>query len=134
MKTIINLLAYLFLALLPLSAQDDCKRLFEPVAETIRKTDALALSEYFDASVACDILGEEQKRTKEQTRQIIQKLFTDNGDVRSFTIRHCSGKELLKYAVGNLTTANGSRYRLTMYANIDNGKIKINQLRIARDE
>jgi len=134
MKKIVSLFAYLFIAVIPLSAQDDCKRLFEPVTEAIRKTDVLAFLEYFAETVACDILGEEQKYSKGQARQAIQKFFTDNSDVRSFTIRHCSGKELLKYAIGNLTTVNGSRYRLTIFASVDNGKLKVQQLRITRDE
>jgi len=124
----------MFMVVLPLSAQDDCKRLFEPLADAIRKTDIPVFSEYLAETVACDILGEEQKYSKGQARQIIQKFFTDNSDVRSFTVRHCSGKELLKYAIGNLTTVNNSRYRLTIFASVDNDKLKVQQLRITREE
>ena len=130
MKRNVNLLVCLLIVLSPLSAQTDCNRLFEPVAETIRKTDALAFSEYFAETVACSILGEEQTCSREQARQIVRKFFVAEGDIRSFTIRHCSGKELLKYAIGNLTTANGTRYRLTMYARVDEGKVRVQQLRI----
>ncbi|MDR0296083.1 MAG: DUF4783 domain-containing protein [Prevotellaceae bacterium] len=134
MKKIINLSVYLLMLAFPLLAETDCKRLFVPLAETIRKTDIPAFSEYFDVTVICDILGEEQQYNKGQVRQVIQKFFAAEGDVRSFTIKHCSGKERLKYAIGNLTTVNGSRYRLTIFASIDGDELKVQQLRIVREE
>lgn len=132
MKKSISLLVYLLMVVCPLSAQTECERLFEPIAETIRKNNVVAFSEYFADAVACDILSEEQMYSKEQVCQIVKKLAATEGDVRSFTIKHCSGKELLKYAIGNLTTVNGARYRITMFVNVDEGKVKIQQLRIEK--
>ena len=132
MKRMISLLACMLTVLLLLPAQTDCNRLFEPIAETIKKADVFAFSEYFAETVTCNISGEEQSCSKDQARQIIRKFFAAEGDVRSFTIRHCSGKEQLKYAIGNLTTAAGAHFRLTMYARIDEGKAKISQLRIEK--
>jgi len=133
MKKTINLLVCLLLLTVPLSAQTDCDRLFAPIAETLRKTDVVAFSNYFAEAVECTILGEGQTYSKEQARQVIRNFFTVNGEVRSYTIKHCSGKEYLKYAIGNLTTTNGTVYRVTLFASVNDGnKPKIRQLRIEK--
>jgi hypothetical protein len=133
MKKIINLLVYLLLLVIPLPAQTDCNRLFAPIVETLRTTDVVAFSGYLAEAVECTILGEEQMYSKEQARQIIRNFFTVNGEVRSYTIKHCSGKEYLKYAIGNLTTTNGSIFRITLFVNVDDGnKPKVQQLRIEK--
>ncbi|MCL2097183.1 MAG: DUF4783 domain-containing protein [Bacteroidales bacterium] len=133
MKKLTNLILCLLL-FAPLPAQTDCKPLFEPIAETLRKTDFAAFSDYFAKAIECNILGEEQTYSKEQALQVIRNFFNVNGEVRSYTIKHCSGKEYLKYAIGNLTTTNGSTYRITLFVSLDEGnKPKIQQLRITHN-
>ncbi len=137
MKTIFYLLACLFLSfvvVIPAVAQVPCEVLFEPVAETIRKTNADAFADYFAEAIECDILGEEQVYSKGQSRQIIRNLFKSDGNVKYFTIKHCSGKEYLKYAIGTVTTFTDAHYRLTMFAIVNNGKPVIQQLRVEKQQ
>jgi len=136
MKTKFYLFAYFFVGLFFLTAatQTSCEKIFEPIAETIRKADADAFSAFFSEAVECDIMGVEQIYSKDQAKQIISNLFQSFGGVKHFTIRHCSGKESLKYAIGNITTAAGVHYRMTMFVNVDNNKTIVRQLRVEKQQ
>lgn len=131
----ICLLVYLLSWLsVPAAGQLSCEKLFEPVAEAIRKTDAKAFSDYFAAAIECEIMGEEQIYSKEQAAQIVKNLFKSDGDVKYFVIKHCSGKEYLKYAIGSVTTVKGGHYRVTMFATATGDKVEIQQLRIEKQQ
>lgn len=125
-----SLLICLFGCPVALTAQANCEKLFEPVTEAIREANADTLANYFSETVTCDIAGVEQTYNKGKAKQVVGEFFQSAGTVKTFTIRHCSGKESLKYAIGNATTAAGLQYRITIFANVDAGKILVRQLRI----
>jgi hypothetical protein len=113
--------------------QISCEKLFEPVIKTMRANDAEGFSAYFAEVVEFDILGEERMYSKKQALQIIKDLFA-RLPVKYISLKHCSGKEYLKYATGTVTDTYGSHYRITIFVNTSGDKLSLQQFRVEKQE
>jgi hypothetical protein len=111
-----------------------CEKLFDPIVKTLQHSDAESFSTYFPDVISFNIFGEQQMYGKVQATQIMKDLF-DRITVKRIVLKHCSGKELLKYAVGELTDAAGLHYRITIFIHIGaKDEITVQQFKIKKQE
>jgi hypothetical protein len=67
--------------------------------------------------------------TKVQATQIVKDFFMRT-PVKQLSIKHCSGKQYLKYAIGYFTSVQGAPFRITIFVNTKDTKIQ--QLKIEK--
>ena len=88
------------------------------------------LSTYFNQNIELFVLDQDDVYSKAQAQQIVSNFFNQN-KAQGFSIMHQSGKEEMKYAIGNLVTNNGT-FRVSFLIKNDGGKPLIHQLRIEK--
>lgn len=93
---------------------------------------AESVSKYFKDSVELTINNNENIYSSTQAELILKDFFKKN-QPKDFTIIHEGGKGESKYAIGNLTTANGN-YRITLLFKKSGNTTYIHQLRIEKDD
>lgn len=89
------------------------------------------LAQYFNSSVELLILTTENVYTKEQAEKIVKDFFVNNIP-SGFTIIHEGGKQGSNFAIGKLTTNNGT-FRVYVLLKTSNSKQYIHQLRIENE-
>ena len=89
------------------------------------------LAQYFDSSVELLILTNEDVYNKAQAKQIIKDFFLTHTP-SGFTIIHEGGKQGSNFAIGKLTTNNGT-FRVYVLLKSTNSKQYIHQLRIENE-
>jgi hypothetical protein len=115
----------------PLSS---CEKLFEPIIQTLKNNNVEDFSKYFAEAVEFDILGEVKIYSKVQAQQVIKSFFARRLATQ-ITLKHCSGKEYLKYAVITITDWEGLVYRITIFLRIENnGHTAIQEIRMEKQE
>jgi hypothetical protein len=114
--------------------QLSCEKLFEPIIQTLRDNNAEDFSNYFAEAVEFDIFGENKIYSKVQAKQVIKAFFARR-IVKQFTLKHCGGKEYLKYAIATITDTEGLLYRVTIFIRIENNKnVVIPEIRMEKQE
>jgi hypothetical protein len=114
--------------------QTSCEKLFEPVIKTLKDNDAEAFSKHFAEVVEFDIFGENKIYSKVQTEQVAKDFFMRKS-VKQIALKHCSGKEYLKYAVITITELEGLLYRVTIFIRVENnGNATIQEIRMEKQE
>ncbi len=107
--------------------------LFEDIANSLRSGDAKAVSRFFGSTVDLTIINQEEVYSKMQAEQILRDFFSKNTP-RSFTIIHQGlSKEGARYAIGNLTTAQGVVFRTYFFVKTQGGSSIIQELRFMRE-
>jgi len=101
------------------------------LSEAIRKGDATAMSAWFHQSLEMTILEEEYETSKNQASRILESFFKSHTPT-GFTISFEGTKEQSKYAIGTLSTANGS-FRVNMFFINKEGKRLIYYLSIEKE-
>jgi hypothetical protein len=81
--------------------------------EAISKGDATSVSDWFHQSLELTILEKEYETSKNQASRILESFFKNHVPT-SFTISFEGIKEQSKYAIGILSTSNGS-FRVNMF-------------------
>ena len=103
--------------------------LFEDIAGAIRSGDVPAISKFFGSNVDLTIVNQEEMYSKAQAEQLLKDFFSKNIPV-SFTIIHTGiSKEGSKYAIGTLTTSQGTVYRTYFYIKQNGGASYIQELK-----
>lgn len=81
------------------------------IGNAIRSGDAHSVARYFSTTVDLTILSQEEVYSKAQAEQVLRDFFLKNTP-RSFELIHKGvSKEGAKYAIGTLTTTQGTQYR-----------------------
>lgn len=102
----------------------------DDLVASLRTGNAAALSEYFNQNIELFVLDQDDVYSRAQAQQIISNFF-EQYKATGFSIIHQSGKEDMKYAIGNLSTNRGS-FRVSFLVKDDGGKPVIHQLRIEK--
>ena len=89
------------------------------------------LAKYFNNSVELLILTNENVYNKTQAKQIVKDFFSTHTP-SGFTIIHEGGKQGSNFAIGKLTTNNGT-FRVYVLLKLSNSKQYIQQLRIENE-
>ena len=97
---------------------------------SLKTGNASNLSSYFNENIELVVLDRDDVYSKAQAQQIVTSFF-DQYEVQGFSIIHQGGKEGAKYAIGNLTTNNGT-FRVYFLLKNDGSKAYIHQLRIEK--
>ncbi len=107
-------------------AQND---LFDDIAGAIRVGDVNGISKYFGTKVDLTFINQEELYSKAQATQLLKDFFGKNNPA-TFTIIHKGvSKEGSKYAIGTLTTTQGTVYRTYFYIKQNGGTSFIQELR-----
>ncbi|MDR0668265.1 MAG: DUF4783 domain-containing protein [Prevotellaceae bacterium] len=104
--------------------------LFDQIAKQLAAGDVEALSESFSTTVELDLLGDEGMYSKAQATLVLKQFF-ERYTPKTFSFKHCSDKQSVKYAVGVLHTRDGTTFRVTVFVKED-GDLKMQQLRIEK--
>jgi hypothetical protein len=113
--------------------QPSCEKLFEPIIQTLKDNDAAAFSQWFAKVIEFDIFDEVKTYSKEQAAQIAKNFFSHMA-VKRIILKHCSGKEYLKYAVTEITDAEDLLYRATIFIRIEHdGNVVIQEIRLEKE-
>ena len=83
------------------------------LVDAIGQGDATAMSAWFHQSLEMAILEEEYETSKNQATRILESFFKKH-EPTGFSISFEGAKKQSKYAIGTLTTANGS-FRINMF-------------------
>ncbi|MFV0378328.1 MAG: DUF4783 domain-containing protein [Mangrovibacterium sp.] len=102
----------------------------DDLVASLRSGNAAALSGYFNQNIELFVLDQDDVYSRAQAQQIVSNFF-EQYKATGFSIIHQSGKEEMKYAIGNLTTNKGS-FRVSFLVKNDGGKPVIHQLRIEK--
>lgn len=103
--------------------------IFEDIGSSIRSGDANSISKFFGNSVDLTIINQEEMYSKAQAEQMLKDFFSKNTPV-SFAIIHKGvSKEGSKYAIGTLTTSQGTTYRTYFYIKQSGNNYYIQELR-----
>jgi hypothetical protein len=114
--------------------QIPCENLFDPIIKVLKDNNAEAFSKYFADAVEFDILGENKIYSNVQAEQVV-KTFLTRKSIKQIILKHCSGKEYLKYAVTEITDAEDVSYRATVFIRVENeGNAVIQELRLEKEE
>jgi hypothetical protein len=136
MKLIKLVIPFLFLQSLLLSCKSNTYTYNDDIPagiiEAIKAGNARELAKYFQNSVELALTDIDDVYSKNQAELIIQDFFKKHPP-QSFSILHKGGKETSRYAIGNLSTANG-KFRVTILIKIREGVAAINQLRIEKED
>jgi len=119
----------LFVNTVLFAAQD----LFEQVGSAIRSGDAKTIARYFNGNVDLTIVNQEEVYSKAQAEMVLKDFFAKNTP-RNFSIIHQGvSKEGNKYAIGTLTTTQGSNFRTYFFVKETGGSGFIQELRFEKD-
>ena len=91
-----------------------------------------ALAKFFNTEIELVILDKEDVYSKAQAELIIKDFFSKHSPT-NFLILHQGGKEGAKYAIGNLTTTNGT-FRVYFLLKTQYDQPFIHQLRIEKED
>lgn len=107
--------------------------LFEQVGGAIRSGDAKSIARFFNTNVDLTIANQEEVYSKAQAEMVLKDFFSKNTP-KNFTIIHQGvSKEGNKYAIGTLTTAQGSNFRTYFFVKESGGNSYIQELRFEKD-
>lgn len=102
----------------------------DDLVASLRNGNAAALSDYFNQNIELFVLDQDDVYSRAQAQQIVSNFF-EQYKATGFSIIHQSGKEDMKYAIGNLSTNKGS-FRVSFLVKNDGGRPVIHQLRIEK--
>lgn len=83
------------------------------LAEAIGQGNASAMSEYFHQSLEMSILEKDYKSSKVQATRIMESFFKKHSPT-GFTVSFEGTKEQSKYAIGSLSTSDGT-FRVNLF-------------------
>ena len=103
----------------------------EGLVEAMGQGNASAMSEYFHQSLEMSILDEDYECSKNQATRIMQSFFKKH-EAREFKVSFEGTKEQSKYAIGTLSTADGT-FRVNLFFINKEGKRLIYYLSIEKE-
>ncbi len=104
----------------------------EGITNSFKKGNSKELARHFNNNIELVILGNEDVYSKSQAEIILREFFSVNKPVK-FELLHQGGRELSRYAIGNLQTKNGD-FRIYFLLKLREGVPLIHLLRIERVE
>ncbi len=102
----------------------------DELVNSLKTGNAAVIGKYFGANVDLSIPGNESLCSKAQAELILKDFFSKN-QVKSFTTLHQGeSKDGSQYLMGNMTTAAGTNYRVSIYMKKNGEIFQIKELRI----
>ncbi|MCF0176419.1 MAG: DUF4783 domain-containing protein [Bacteroidales bacterium] len=123
-----TLSALLLLLAADLRAQNIESEVLEPFAKCMAEGDADGLARYFAEQMETAILDDERYSSRNQALARMKDFFKTYSP-KSFRISHISGRQDMKYAVGELN-AGGSDFKVTVFVGGKEKHKKIQNLKI----
>ncbi len=102
----------------------------DQIVMSIQNGNDVGLAEFFNENVELVVLTHDDVYSKSQAQQIVAEFFKANRP-KQFSIIHQGGKDGSRYAIGSLTTSNGTFRVYFLLKNKDNNSY-IHQLRIEK--
>ena len=134
MKKIFGLFVIFPLIAMAEAPQTSCEKLFDPIMKTLQNNNAEDFSKYFAEVIEINFFGKNTIYSKVQARQAVKSFFARKS-ITQIILKHCSGKEYLKYAVTSITDLDGLLYRAMIVMRIEsNGNILIQEIRMEKQE
>ena len=103
----------------------------EGLVDAMAQGDASAMSEYFHQSLEMSILEEDYETSKNQATRIMESFFKKHTPT-GFTVSFEGTKEQSKYAIGTLSTKDGT-FRVNLFFITKNEKRLIYYLSIEKE-
>lgn len=103
----------------------------EGLVDAMAKGNATAMSEYFHLSLEMSILEEDYETSKNQATRIMESFFKKHSPT-GFTVSFEGTKEQSKYAIGTLSTKEGT-FRVNLFFINKDGKRLIYYLSIEKE-
>ncbi len=102
----------------------------EGIGESFNKGNSRELSKYFNENIELVVLDNEDVYSKSQAELIMRNFFSVNKPVK-FTLLHQGGKELSRYAIGNLEAETGN-FRVYCLLRVVDKNILIHLMRLEK--
>ena len=102
----------------------------DEIVTSIQTGNDVSLAAFFNDNVELVVEAHDDVYSKSQAQQIVAEFFKSNKP-KQFSIIHQGGKEDARYAIGSLTTANGT-FRVYFLLKNRNNNSYIHQLRIEK--
>ncbi|MBI4647328.1 MAG: DUF4783 domain-containing protein [Bacteroidia bacterium] len=99
---------------------------------SLKSGNSAELAKFFNTSVEVTILDKEEIYSKNQAELVIKDFFAKH-QATNFTVVHEGGKEGAQYAIGNLTTNNGT-FRVYILLKPNQNNLLIHTLRIENED
>lgn len=115
-----------------LHAQEEVPDVFDVFAESVTNGNARELEPIMENSLEIDLIDEILECSKVQAVHIMEMFFMKNTP-QSFTILHRSGRNPMKYAIGEMSTGD-EIFRITVFVGTSGSRDRIQQLRIEKVE
>jgi hypothetical protein len=121
---------FLTIALLLCFAITYAQGIINDVAGSVGAGNVGAISKYLDNAVAITIQGSQSTYSHSQAEMVLRDFFSKNA-ARGFNIERSGGGNNNSYAIGTLTTSNGS-YRAYIALRQKNGASVIQEIRFEK--
>ncbi len=105
---------------------------YSDITNAIRSGEARSVAVYFNNTVDMTINNNEDVYSKIHAEQVLKEFFKKNTP-KSFTLIHKGvSKEGSKYAIGNMASSNGSKYRVYLFIKQVGSKELIQEIRFEK--
>ena len=101
------------------------------MSKAISDGNAETLGQYFDESVEVSVLDKEEVYTKVNAIKVVKDFFAKYKPT-GFSQVHQGNKSNAQYAIGNLTTDNGT-FRVYLYLQTSGAEAKIQEIRFDKE-
>ncbi|HAN78530.1 MAG TPA: hypothetical protein DCQ31_12580 [Bacteroidales bacterium] len=101
------------------------------ISDAVKTGNSAQLAKHFFDNIEVIISGKENIYSRTQAERILNEFFSKN-QPKDFVILHQGGKNASQFAIGRLSTNNGT-YRFTMFMKTEGEKQLIHQLRIENE-
>lgn len=109
------------------------QQLFEEIAGSIRTGNAREVAKYMNNNIDLTIQNQEEVYSKAQAEVVLRDFFSKNPPKTFNLIHQGASKEGAKYAIGNLTTVNGTSFRVYIFLKHAGQSLLIHELRFERE-
>ena len=121
-----------FILLLTVGSVSAIYDIYSDIGNAIRSGDARAVARYFSTTVNLTILQQEEVYSKAQAEQVLRDFFSKNSPKGFEMIHKGVSKEGAKYAIGTMTTSQGTQYRTYFFVKQTSAGEVIQELRFEK--
>ncbi|MHC1704371.1 MAG: DUF4783 domain-containing protein [Tenuifilaceae bacterium] len=131
-KILIIIFALFCITAFAINNLQNATEVIKKVTAALQTGNSQELSKYFTKTVELEILGEENFYSISQA-ELLLKNFFDKNKPSKFVINHQGTKEASSFAIGTLTTKNGT-LRVSFFMKTEQNKTQIHQFRIEQND
>ncbi len=129
----ILILAFASLVTLTSSVSPDTtNEIIQSISIAFQKGDSPEIAKHCTQTIEMKLFEDENMFSKAQVEILLKDFFSKNRPI-SFKTNHQGAKGNTSFAIGTLLTSQGG-YRVSIFLKMDNGKMRVHQLRIELSE